>query len=85
MEAIQPIHLSFLEKCYSFLTRNNGFDGSQVYDVSSVNLMSTVEPIWSRELVLVSGKGGVGKTTLTAVMGQMAADAGRKVLIAEVA
>ena len=52
--------------------------------MSSVNLMSTVEPIWSRELVLVSGKGGVGKTTLTAVMGQMAADAGRRVLIAEV-
>lgn len=46
--------------------------------------MSTVEPIWSRELVLVSGKGGVGKTTLTAVLGQMASDAGRRVLVAEV-
>ena len=46
--------------------------------------MPSLEPIWSRELVLVSGKGGVGKTTLTATLGRMAQKAGRRTLIAEV-
>lgn len=74
----------FRKKFSSFLSSEYGFDGSQVSDVRSVNSMSTVAPIWSRELVLVSGKGGVGKTTLTAVLGRMASEAGRKVLVAEV-
>ena len=46
--------------------------------------MSSPEPIWSRELVLISGKGGVGKTNLTAALGRMAQKAGRRTLIAEV-
>jgi len=46
--------------------------------------MPVSEPIWSRELVLVTGKGGVGKTTLTAALGRLAQASGRRVLIAEV-
>jgi arsenite-transporting ATPase len=41
-------------------------------------------PIWDRELVLVTGKGGGGKTTLTAALGLGAQRAGRRVLVAEI-
>ncbi len=43
------------------------------------------EPVWDRELVMVTGKGGVGKTTVAAALARAAHSAGRKVLIAEVA
>jgi len=42
------------------------------------------EASWSKELVLVSGKGGVGKTVLAAALGTLAQTSGRKVLLAEV-
>jgi anion-transporting ArsA/GET3 family ATPase len=38
----------------------------------------------SSRLVLVTGKGGVGKTTLAAALGQLAAATGKRVLLAEV-
>ena len=38
----------------------------------------------SSRLVLVTGKGGVGKTTLAAALGQIAAATGKRVLLAEV-
>ncbi len=37
----------------------------------------------SSNLVVVAGKGGVGKTTVTAVLARAAADAGRRVLVIE--
>nr|WP_233613696.1 ArsA-related P-loop ATPase [Corallococcus sp. AB032C] len=42
-----------------------------------------LESLWSRRAVLVSGKGGVGKTTLSATLAVAAARAGRPVLLAE--
>src|SRR5262245_32968107 len=40
--------------------------------------------IWDRELVMVTGKGGVGKTTVAAALAQESHRAGRKVVIADV-
>lgn len=40
--------------------------------------------IWARELVLVTGKGGVGKTTVAAALARSAHAAGKRVLIAEI-
>ena len=37
----------------------------------------------SRKLLLVTGKGGIGKTVLTACLGQLAAAAGKRVLLVE--
>jgi|CXWL01.1.fsa_nt_gi anion-transporting ArsA/GET3 family ATPase len=46
--------------------------------------MTLIEPLLRRELVLVTGKGGVGKTLLTAVIGVALARRGRRVLAVEV-
>jgi arsenite/tail-anchored protein-transporting ATPase len=40
--------------------------------------------IWDRELVMVTGKGGVGKTTVAAALARKAHRAGRSVVIADV-
>ncbi len=40
-----------------------------------------LESLFSRRLLLVSGKGGVGKTTVAATLAKLAADAGRRVLL----
>ena len=40
-------------------------------------------PLITSRLVVVAGKGGVGKTTVTAVLARAAADAGRRVLVVE--
>ena len=48
--------------------------------------MSNVNPLadlTSSNIVIVAGKGGVGKTTVTAVLARAAADAGRRVLVIE--
>lgn len=48
--------------------------------------MSNVNPLadlTSSNLVIVAGKGGVGKTTVTAVLARAAADAGQRVLVIE--
>ena len=45
---------------------------------------AVARPLADRELVLVTGKGGVGKTTLTAAFAEAAVRAGRRVLLAEV-
>jgi len=42
-----------------------------------------VTPLHDLRLVVVSGKGGVGRTTVAAALGRAAADAGKRVLIAE--
>src|SRR5262245_48718163 len=42
-------------------------------------------PLTSQRLVVVTGKGGVGKTTVAAALALAAADAGRHVLAVEVA
>jgi anion-transporting ArsA/GET3 family ATPase len=39
-------------------------------------------PLFDRRLVVVSGKGGVGRTTVAAALARAAADAGKRVLIA---
>src|SRR5512138_3789915 len=36
-----------------------------------------------RQLIVVTGKGGVGKTLVTALLGDVLADAGRRVLLVE--
>src|SRR5574338_1686588 len=36
-----------------------------------------------RQLIVVTGKGGVGKTLVTALVGEVFADAGRRVLLVE--
>jgi anion-transporting ArsA/GET3 family ATPase len=41
-------------------------------------------PAWIRELVLVTGKGGVGKTTVAAAIAAAAHHAGKRVLLADV-
>lgn len=43
-----------------------------------------LDALWERRVLLVSGKGGVGKTTLTAALARAAVAAGRRVLLAEV-
>ncbi|WNG53063.1 ArsA family ATPase [Archangium minus] len=43
-----------------------------------------LDALWERRALLVSGKGGVGKTTLAAALARAAVAAGRKVLLAEV-
>ncbi|HEX7528642.1 MAG TPA: ArsA-related P-loop ATPase, partial [Thermoanaerobaculia bacterium] len=40
-----------------------------------------LESLISHRLLIVSGKGGVGKTTIAAALGKLAADAGRAVLL----
>lgn len=42
------------------------------------------EPLWNRRLVLVTGKGGVGKTSVVAALARDAQAAGRRVLVAEI-
>jgi anion-transporting ArsA/GET3 family ATPase len=46
--------------------------------------MSALERLAERQLLVVKGKGGVGKTTLTAVLGRLLAERGRRVLLLEV-
>lgn len=42
-----------------------------------------LQRLTTSRLVIVAGKGGVGKTTVTAVLARAAADAGRRVLVVE--
>lgn len=46
--------------------------------------MKLVQQLVRRRLIVVTGKGGVGKTTLTAAIGRVLAAAGRKALLLEV-
>jgi anion-transporting ArsA/GET3 family ATPase len=46
--------------------------------------MSLLEPLLRRQLVVVTGKGGVGKTTVSAILGRALAAAGRRTLVVEV-
>ncbi len=47
--------------------------------------MTAGASIWDRQLVLVTGKGGVGKTTVTASLAKSMHRSGKRVLVAEVA
>lgn len=49
----------------------------------SVPLMA-LDRLAERQLVLVTGKGGVGKTTLTSMLGRLLAERGKRVLLLEV-
>jgi polynucleotide 5'-kinase involved in rRNA processing len=42
-----------------------------------------LDELTTSNLVVVVGKGGVGKTTVTAVLARAAADSGRRVLVIE--
>lgn len=46
-------------------------------------LSSSAAPLLRRQLIVVTGKGGVGKSLLTALLGEVLADAGRRVLLIE--
>lgn len=46
--------------------------------------MKSFESLAQRQLVVVSGKGGVGKTTLAAALGRLLASHGRKTLLLEI-
>jgi Mrp family chromosome partitioning ATPase len=46
--------------------------------------MSVLTPLLSRELLVVTGKGGVGKTAMAATLGRALAAAGRRTLVVEV-
>lgn len=46
--------------------------------------MSELESLMQRELIVVTGKGGVGKSALTATLGRSLAARGRRVLLLEV-
>lgn len=46
--------------------------------------MSILDNLSRRQLVVVTGKGGVGKTTVSAVLGRALAAAGRRTLVVEV-
>ncbi|MET0404691.1 MAG: ArsA-related P-loop ATPase [Cystobacter sp.] len=43
-----------------------------------------MDALWERRALLISGKGGVGKTTVAAALARAAVNAGRRVLLAEV-
>ena len=47
--------------------------------------LAAVKALLDRRLIFVTGKGGVGKTTVAAALGLVAARAGRRVVICEVA
>jgi anion-transporting ArsA/GET3 family ATPase len=46
--------------------------------------MSLLEPLTRRQLIVVTGKGGVGKTTVAALLGRALSQAGRRTLVVEV-
>jgi anion-transporting ArsA/GET3 family ATPase len=46
--------------------------------------MGVLTPLLSRELVVVTGKGGVGKTAMAATLGRALAEAGRRTLVVEI-
>jgi arsenite-transporting ATPase len=46
--------------------------------------VTALTELTATSLVIVAGKGGVGKTTVTAVLARAAADAGRRVLVLEI-
>lgn len=46
-------------------------------------LSSATASLLRRQLIVVTGKGGVGKTLVTALLGEVFADAGRRVLLVE--
>jgi anion-transporting ArsA/GET3 family ATPase len=48
-----------------------------------VSNVTALADLTATNLVIVAGKGGVGKTTVTAVLARAAADAGRRVLVVE--
>ncbi len=47
-------------------------------------MASTLSPLASRELIVVTGKGGVGKSAVSAALGRHLASAGRQTLILEI-
>ncbi len=47
-----------------------------------VNPPVACAPLLDRTLIVISGKGGVGRTTVAAALARAAADAGKRVLIA---
>lgn len=46
--------------------------------------MSLLDTLSRRQLLVVTGKGGVGKTAVSAILGSLLAQAGRRVLVVEV-
>ena len=47
-------------------------------------MASILSPLASRELVVVTGKGGVGKSAVSAALGRHLASVGRQTLILEI-
>jgi anion-transporting ArsA/GET3 family ATPase len=74
-----------------FLSRVRTFAASEVQIQSSTRGLSGIPrsarmpPMRPVQVVFVTGKGGVGKTTVAAALGQWAAETGRRTLIVETA
>src|SRR5699024_5037820 len=51
---------------------------------SAAETATGMTPLLDRRLLFVTGKGGVGKSTVAAALGLLAAEAGKKVLVCEV-
>src|SRR6185295_17882275 len=61
-----------------------GLRGRGAHPVRSVCRVPDRQSIWDRRLILVTGKGGVGKSVVSAALAKAAHAAGRRVLVAEV-
>ena len=66
---------------YSVPIRTGGGDSFTVRHIP----LPPVSALLDRRLIFVTGKGGVGKTTVAAALGIAAARAGQRVLVCEVA
>jgi anion-transporting ArsA/GET3 family ATPase len=76
-----PAHDSFLRICYASAARRHpGFRGP-----GGVYPAVTVASLLDKRLVFVTGKGGVGKSTVAVALGLLAARRGLRTIVAEVA
>ncbi len=64
--------------------RNGLFAEAAIWPLEGFERMAFFEPLASRQFIIVTGKGGVGKTVISAALGTLLAELGRRVLLIEV-